>query len=128
MELSALVGAVGDDRQWSHTVRLKSFELVIDVGCGPDQGNLRESHYETISLFLNAFQGLEDLYLMLACYVNWETIAESILGHTSTLDRLILHERNEMADVEWVASMKHYHTQSRPKREFDVLWDMPQIS
>ncbi len=86
----------------AHTVRLKSFELVIDVAYNKEQGIHGERHYEMISALLNAFRGLEDLYLMLADYIKWEVIAGSISGHISTLDRLILHERVVVEDDEWL--------------------------
>ena len=81
----------------AHNVTLKSFELVADVDCYYKQ----QTHVIVVCAFLNAFRGLEDLYLMLTPYMNWGRIGQSILGHVVTLDRLAIHEREDVGGLEW---------------------------
>lgn len=75
------------------TVRLRSFELVIDVEACFFQGVRIQQHDVSISRFLNSFQGLEDLYLRTTYSIDWAFIAQSILNHLSTLNRLITQGR-----------------------------------
>ncbi|KFY47342.1 hypothetical protein V494_00025 [Pseudogymnoascus sp. VKM F-4513 (FW-928)] len=78
------------------TLKLKSFELVIDWDC---LHNYRYRVYEqalteVIVRFLASFQGLEDLFLLLTQPLEWHSIANSIANHQSTLKRLVLHDRD----------------------------------
>ena len=78
------------------TLKLKSFELVIDWDC---LHNYRYRVYEqalteVIVRFLASFQGLEDLFLLLTQPLKWHFIANSIANHQSTLKRLVLHDRD----------------------------------
>ncbi|KFY02907.1 hypothetical protein V490_00369 [Pseudogymnoascus sp. VKM F-3557] len=79
------------------TLKLKSFELVIDWDC---LHNYRYRVYdkqaltEVIVRFLASLQGLEDLFLLLTKPLEWHLIANSIVNHQSTLKRLVLHDRD----------------------------------
>lgn len=58
----ALLNAIVHDAQ---TMRLKSFELVIDIEADVGQGAHEQEHYVSIFAFLDSFRGLEVLYLMI---------------------------------------------------------------
>jgi hypothetical protein len=68
---------------------LKSFELVID-----SEHDEVEIYADTITGFLEAFEGLEDLFLMLAELIKWNTVVLGILAYKSTLRRLVVHGRS----------------------------------
>ena len=89
----------------AHAMRLRSFELVLDVGRYSEQEIHGDVFHRIISGFLNAFRGLEDVYLMLTDYTDWRTIFHAIMGHVSTLDRLVTHERQDVGDEEWAAKV-----------------------
>lgn len=84
--LSTIVGA-------GLVLRLKSLELIIDDEAFEQDGVLRSP----LISFLQSFQGLEDLYIMLRSEIpthHWSSCYwHSILHHSSTLRRLIYHER-----------------------------------
>lgn len=77
----------------AQTMRLKSFELVIDIEADEGQGAHEQEHDVSIFAFLNSFRGLEDLYLLVTDPMKWELIFRNISSHLSTLDRLITHRR-----------------------------------
>lgn len=76
----------------AQTLRLRSFELVIDIGADKFQGD-REENDVCISTFVDSFRGLEDLYLLITDPIDWGLISRSISQHVSTLNRLITHRR-----------------------------------
>jgi hypothetical protein len=92
------------------TIRLSSLEIVVH----PEHATYMED--ELASKFLQAFTGLEDLYLSLPA-LDWRLIADSAAGHISTLKRVVFHGRDievnddldyfEVCDgsVEWSAEM-----------------------
>ncbi|OCL11969.1 hypothetical protein AOQ84DRAFT_373498 [Glonium stellatum] len=77
----------------TETVKYKSFELVIDSHIIWDQGDHTDAAVP-VATFLSAFQGLEDLYLMLPQSSDWDTIVQGILCHKSTLRRLTIDDQN----------------------------------
>ncbi|KFY03358.1 hypothetical protein V490_00205, partial [Pseudogymnoascus sp. VKM F-3557] len=99
------LGLLGALLEQGVTLKLKSFELVIDWDC---LHNYRYRVYDeqaqtdVIVRFLASFQGLEDLFLLLTKPLEWHLIANSIVNHQSTLKRLVLHDRdrpeNEVVD------------------------------
>ncbi|OBT45574.1 hypothetical protein VE00_03492 [Pseudogymnoascus sp. WSF 3629] len=85
---------LGDLLEQGVTLKLKSFELVIDWDCRHHYGDLDEVPTEVIVRFLASFQGLENLFLLLAQPLKWHLIANNIVNHQSTLKRLVLHDRD----------------------------------
>lgn len=81
------------------TLKLKSFELAIDRDCLHHYGDFNEVDTEVIFRFLDSFQGLEDLFLLLTQPLEWYFIANSIVNHQSTLKRLVVHERDTRKSV-----------------------------
>jgi len=67
-------------------IRLDSLELVVNAKQHTDLEEI------STSKFLQAFSGLRDLYLLLPL-LEWDVIANSVIGHLSTLKRLVLHAR-----------------------------------
>jgi len=76
------------------TLKLKSFELAIDWDCLHHYQDFDEARTEVIFRFLDSFQGLEDLFLLLTQPLEWYLIVNSIGNHRSTLKRLVVHERD----------------------------------
>jgi hypothetical protein len=74
--------------QTNDLIKCKSFELVLTTAGSLDWDETTEN---AVSAFLQAFHGLEDLYLMLPETTKWKIILESILYHEDTLQRLVLH-------------------------------------
>lgn len=85
-----LLGAIS--RQ-TITLNLKSLELTIDGTCYHQFPCSVASAARSIADFLNCFQGLEDLFLLLPLYLEWDVIASGIMNHRSTLKRFVVHER-----------------------------------
>ena len=81
-------------------LRLKSFELVIDVDWDDDQGV--DGHIAPIFSFLTAFTGLEDVALLLTDSVDWARLSHAVSHHSSTLRRTTTHARRESREVELV--------------------------
>ena len=77
----------------AQTIRLRSFELVIDMLVDL-QGAREDKRDVSISKFLDSFQGLEDVYLMITNPIDWGLVSQSISRHVSTLDRLVTHGRH----------------------------------
>ena len=88
-----------------HNVTLKSFELVVDADCNFEQETHGETFHMIVCAFLSAFRGLEDLYLMFTPYMDWGRIGQSILGHVVTLDRLAIHEREDVGGLGWTENI-----------------------
>ena len=79
------------------TLKLKSFELVIDWDCLHSYTYRvydEQALTEVVVRFLASFQGLEDVFLLLTKPLEWHLIANSIVNHQSTLKRLVLHDRD----------------------------------
>jgi hypothetical protein len=76
------------------TLKLKSFELAIDLLHSYQYSAKMQA--EVIRRFLNSFQGLEDLFLLLTQPPKWYLIVDSIMNHQSTLKRLVVHERKTL--------------------------------
>lgn len=76
------------------TLKLKSFELAIDWDCLHYYGDFNTAQAKVIFRFLESFEGLEDLFLLLTTTINWYLIGNSIANHQSTLKRLVVHERD----------------------------------
>ena len=116
----------------AQTIRLISFELVIDIDCRDHQTYNGRDHNVKISAFLNAFRGLEDLYLMVTDEFNWELVAQAILGRLSTLNRLITHGRTAFFQLHSVKRLSGFMGQcnagSIPKHGSDVYRFMPRIT
>ena len=74
-------------------LKLKSLELIIQDG-GVERNGFRQS---ALIGFLESFQGLEDLYIMIELEEStpeyWASYWNAILHHSSTLKRLIYHQR-----------------------------------
>ncbi|KAL9071319.1 MAG: hypothetical protein Q9161_004335 [Pseudevernia consocians] len=74
-------------------LKLKSLELIIQDG-GVERNGFRQS---ALIGFLESFQGLEDLYIMIELKESapeyWASYWNAILHHSSTLKRLIYHQR-----------------------------------
>ena len=67
-------------------IRLMSFEVVADAFTSKEDPTVQ------LEGFLQRFEGLEELFLMLKT-AQWGTIARGILRHKSTLKRLVINER-----------------------------------
>lgn len=78
------------------TMNLRSFEFVIDPETSANQG-LHSEPDPALAVFLGAFQGLEDIYLMLPGPLKWDIIIQAIGHHEPTLRRLVAHDRFESA-------------------------------
>jgi hypothetical protein len=74
-------------------IRLDSLELVVDAREHTDLEEIPTSK------FLQAFSGLRDLYLLLPI-LEWNVITNGVMGHLSTLKRLVLHARTIDMDDE----------------------------
>lgn len=78
--------------------RLKSFELVLDLDCVHSHLGLEGEIELSVARFLHAFQGLEDLSIMLPRPVAWDIVIKAIWHHRLTLRRLTLHYRDIDSD------------------------------
>ncbi|PYH94049.1 hypothetical protein BO71DRAFT_380277 [Aspergillus ellipticus CBS 707.79] len=83
-------------------LNLKSLELVFN----PELANqiideAFDNVTDTVTKFLQSFQGLEDLYLMLPQQTDWQAMSEGIAHHSSTLKRLVTHHLDR---TEWLGS------------------------
>lgn len=85
-----LLAHAADSQQ---VIRLTSLEIVM----GSHNRSMWEN--EQTSKFLRAFSGLKDLYLSLPM-LEWTPIPESMMGHMSTLKRMVLHGRTIDIDFE----------------------------
>jgi hypothetical protein len=82
----------------AHSLRLKSFELVIGLECRCFELEVAQQ-YDIVARVLKSFSGLEDLSLMLEDLHyrltpprDWDaTLVEGVLNHYSTLKRLVIH-------------------------------------
>ena len=73
--------------KFGKAIRLTSFEFTAD------NMDYVDSDTEPIIVFLEHFQGLRDIYLLLPGPVGWDFIGRGILNHKSTLRRLLMHDR-----------------------------------
>jgi hypothetical protein len=75
-----------------HTIRLSSLEVV----CGPS--DVEYDMCDTLSMFLDAFQGLKDLFVSLPGPVETLEFWRRIAYHKSTLTRFVYHQRTVDTD------------------------------
>jgi hypothetical protein len=75
------------------TMKVKSFELAIDWECLHHYQDFVGGQEDVVYRFLDYFQGLEDLFLLLTQPIEWYLVANSIVNHQTTLKRLVVHER-----------------------------------
>ena len=83
-------------------LQLRSFELVNDLESGSNQGDMDRT--ATISSFLTAFAGLEDLALLLPGPIDWARLSRAVSHHSATLKRTVTHESQESEERELVDS------------------------
>lgn len=82
----------------AQTPRLKSFELAVDIDCVHSHLGLEGQMELPIARFLCAFDGLEDLSIMLPQPLAWDIIIRAVWHHRITLTRLTLHDRDIDSD------------------------------
>ena len=108
MELPGDIRPLGNIVDSQQIIRLDSLELVVNAKQHIDLEEI------STSKFLQAFSGLLDLYLLLPI-LGWDVIANSVIGHLSTLKRLVLHART----IDIYDELIHFEEH----RDGDVDWN-----
>jgi hypothetical protein len=86
----------------AQTPRLKSFELALDIDCVHSHLGLEREVELPVARFLHAFDGLEDLSIMLPQPTTWDIVIRGVWRHRLTLTRLTLHDRDIDSDEDSV--------------------------
>lgn len=79
----------------AQTLKYKSLELVVEPRFvnADEESTHPGRHDATVAAFLKVIEGLEDLYLLLPDWMDWNVVAQGLLQHVSTLRRLVVHAR-----------------------------------
>ncbi|QSS64918.1 hypothetical protein I7I51_01993 [Histoplasma capsulatum] len=95
-------------------MNLKSFELVFNSGTSDLRLDSVERLSETVGGFIRRLRGLENLFIMLSCPVDWNTVADAISTHDSSLKRVVTHCLDDIggcdfndSDVPWNLQFDH---------------------